>query len=158
MKNFSFTISKKLFFTFSLNILILLMVSGLVIFYFSELSVKFNYNSDLLNYKITLDEIRMEEAKLKGQTQSFYLNANDETIKSGVKKITNSTALIKKNIRALVSERNNDINELKVYSQYRYTFSNKITDKLKDLNPALILLKVNSQKLVSFTILKLINI
>ena len=96
MKNFSFTISKKLFFTFSLNILILLMVSGLVIFYFSELSVKFNYNSDLLNYKIILDEIRMEEAKLKGQTQSFYLNANDESIKAGVKKITNSTALIKK--------------------------------------------------------------
>ena len=135
MKNFSFTISKKLFFTFSLNILIMLMVSGLVIFYFSELSVKFNYNSDLLNYKITLDEIRMEEAKLKGQTQSFYLNANDESIKDGVKKITNSTALIKKNIRSLISERNNAINELKVYSQYRYTFSNKITDKLKDLNP-----------------------
>ena len=107
MKNFSFTISRKLFFTFSLNILILLMVSGLVIFYFSELSVKFNYNSDLLNYKITLDEIRMEEAKLKGQTQSFYLNATDETIKAGVKKITNSTALIKKNIQALISERNN---------------------------------------------------
>ena len=141
MKNFSFTISKKLFFTFSLNILILLMVSGLVIFYFSELSVKFNYNSDLLNYKITLDEIRMEEAKLKGQTQSFYLNATDETIKAGVKKITNSTALIKKNIRALISERNNAINELKVYSQYRYTFSNKITDKLKDLNPSIDIIK-----------------
>ena len=141
MKNFSFTISKKLFFTFSLNILILLMVSGLVIFYFSELSVKFNYNSDLLNYKIILDEIRMEEAKLKGQTQSFYLNANDESIKAGVKKITNSTALIKKNIRALISERNNAINELKVYSQYRYTFSNKITDKLKDLNPSIDIIK-----------------
>ena len=109
MKNFSFTISKKLFFTFSLNILILLMVSGLVIFYFSELSVKFNYNSDLLNYKIILDEIRMEEAKLKGHKQSFYLNATDETIKAGVKKITNSTALIKKNIRALIRERNNAI-------------------------------------------------
>jgi len=141
MKNFSFTISKKLFFTFSLNILILLMVSGLVIFYFSELSVKFNYNSDLLNYKIILDEIRMEEAKLKGQTQSFYLNASDESIKAGVKKITNSTALIKKNILALISERNNAINELKVYSQYRYTFSNKITDKLKDLNPSIDIIK-----------------
>ena len=137
MKNYSFTISKKLFFTFSLNILILLMVSGLVIFYFSELSVNFNYNSDLLNYKITLDEIRMEEAKLKGQTQSFYLNATDETIKAGVKNITNSTALIKKNIRTLISERNNAINELKVYSQYRYTFSNKVTDKVKDLNPSI---------------------
>ena len=117
------------------------MVSGLVIFYFSELSVKFNYNSDLLNYKITLDEIRMEEAKLKGQTQSFYLNATDETIKAGVKKITNSTALIKKNIRVLISERNNAINKLKVYSQYRYTFSNKITDKLKDLNPSIDIIK-----------------
>ena len=63
----------------------------------------------------------MEEAKLKGQTQSFYLNANDETIKAGVKKITKSTALIKKNIRTLISERNNAINELKIYSQYRYT-------------------------------------
>jgi len=141
MKKYSFTISKKLFLTFSLNILILLMVSGLVIFYFSELSVNFNYNSDLLNYKITLDEIRMEEAKLKGQTQSFYLNATDETIKAGVKKITNSTALIKKNIRALISGRNNAINELKVYSQYRYTFSNKITDKLKDLNPSIDIIK-----------------
>ena len=141
MKNFSFTISKKLFFTFSLNILILLMVSGLVIFYFSELSVKFNYNSDLLNYKITLDEIRMEEAKLKGQTQSFYLNATDETIKAGVKNITNSTTLIKNNILALISERNNAINELKVYSQYRYTFSNKIIDKLKDLNPSIDIIK-----------------
>ena len=113
MKNYSFTISKKLFFTFSLNILILLMVSGFVIYSFSDLSEQFNYNSELLNYKITLDEIRMEEAKLKGQTQSFYLNATEETIKDGVNKITSSTELIKKNVEKLSSKNNEIINSLK---------------------------------------------
>ena len=71
MKKISFTISKKLFFTFSLNILILLMVSGFVIYSFSDLSEQFNYNSELLIYKITLDEIRMEEAKLKAKPSHF---------------------------------------------------------------------------------------
>jgi len=113
MKNFSITISKKLFFTFSLNILILLMVSGFVIYSFSDLSEQFNYNSELLNYKITLDEIRMEEAKLKGQTQSFYLNATEETIKDGVNKITSSTELIKKNVEKLSSKNNIIINSLR---------------------------------------------
>jgi len=137
MKNFSFTISKKLFFTFSLNILILLMVSGFVIYSFSDLSEQFNYNSELLNYKITLDEIRMEEAKLKGQTQSFYLNATEETIKDGVNKITSSTELIKKNVEKLSSNNNEIINSLKVLSQYRYIFNEKIKNNLKDLNPSI---------------------
>ena len=113
------------------------MVSGFVIYSFSDLSEQFNYNSELLNYKITLDEIRMEEAKLKGQTQSFYLNATEETIKDGVNKITSSTELIKKNVEKLSSKNNEIINSLKVLSQYRYIFNDKIKNNLKDLNPSI---------------------
>ena len=113
------------------------MVSGFVIYSFSDLSEQFNYNSELLNYKITLDEIRMEEAKLKGQTQSFYLNATEETIKDGVNKITSSTELIKENVEKLSSKNNEIINSLKVLSQYRYIFNDKIKNNLKDLNPSI---------------------
>ena len=110
------------------------MVSGFVIYSFSDLSEQFNYNSELLNYKITLDEIRMEEAKLKGQTQSFYLNATEETIKDGVNKITSSTELIKENVEKLSSKNNEIINSLKVLNQYRYIFNDKIKNKIKNLN------------------------
>ena len=67
--NLSFTISKKLFLIFLVNSLIILMVSGLVINSFTGLSSQFNYNSKLLDYKITLDIIRIEQAKLKGLAQ-----------------------------------------------------------------------------------------
>jgi len=113
------------------------MVSGFVIYSFSDLSEQFNYNSELLNYKITLDEIRMEEAKLKGQTQSFYLNATEETIKDGVNKITSSTELINKNVEKLSRKYYEIINSLKVLSQYRYIFNDKIKNNLKDLNPSI---------------------
>ena len=77
----------------------------------------------------------MEEAKLKGQTQSFYLNATEETIKDGVNKITSSTELIKKNVEKLSSKNNEIINILIFLSQYRYIFNDKIKNNLKNLNP-----------------------
>ena len=70
------------------------MISGLVLNSFTGLSDQFNYNSQLLNYKIILDAIRVEQAKLKGMTQSFYLNVTEDSVREGIKNITNSTDMI----------------------------------------------------------------
>ena len=92
--NLSFTISKKLFLIFLVNSLIILIISGLVMNSFTGLSEQFNYNSQLLNYKINLDAIRVEQAKLKGLTQAFYLNVTEESIREGKKSILDSTEMI----------------------------------------------------------------
>ena len=92
--NLSFTISKKLFLIFLVNSLIILIISGLVMNSFKELSKNFSYNSQLLNYKINLDAIRVEQAKLEGLTQAFYLNVTQESIRKGKKSILDSTNLI----------------------------------------------------------------
>ena len=108
--NLSFTISKKLFLIFLVNSLIILMISGLVLNSFSGLSEKFNYNSHLLNYKINLDAIRVEQAKLKGMTQSYYLNVTEDSVRQGIINITNSTDMILSYLNELMDEKNQFIN------------------------------------------------
>ena len=68
---------------------------------FSGLSEQFNYNSQLLNYKITLDAIRVEQAKLKGMAQSFYLNVTEETVREGLNNLEKSTDLIMSHLKTL---------------------------------------------------------
>ena len=120
--NLSFTISKKLFLIFLVNSLIILIISGLVMNSFTGLSEQFNYNSQLLNYKINLDAIRVEQAKLKGVTQAFYLNVTEESIREGKKSILDSTEMILNYLNKLNHEKNENINNLSLNSNYRTEF------------------------------------
>ena len=120
--NLSFTISKKLFLIFLINSLIILIISGLVMNSFTGLSEQFNYNSQLLNYKINLDAIRVEQAKLKGLTQAFYLNVTEESIREGKKSILDSTEMILNYLNKLNHEKNENINNLSLNSNYRTEF------------------------------------
>ena len=129
MFNLSFTISKKLFLFFLVNSLIILMISGLVLNSFTGLSDQFNYNSQLLNYKIILDAIRVEQAKLKGMTQSFYLNVTEDSVREGIKNITNSTDMILSYLNELNDEKNQSINGLQLESQYRFPWNDQINQE-----------------------------
>ena len=84
MNLLSFTISKKLFFIFLINSIITVTISGMVMISFLGLSGQFNYNSELSTYKTILDSIRIEQSKLKGHAQSFYLNVTEDTVKEGL--------------------------------------------------------------------------
>ena len=101
MKILSVTISKKLFFIFLINSIITVTISGMVIFSFLGLSGQFKFNSDLSTYKSTLDSIRIEQSKLKGHAQSFYLNVSDQTIKEGLADISASIIFIKESLEKL---------------------------------------------------------
>ena len=94
MKFLSITISRKLFFIFMINSVITVTISGMVIFSFTCLSSQFNYNSELSFYKTTLDSIRIEQSKLKGHAQSFYLNVTEVTVKEGLRQLGNSITFI----------------------------------------------------------------
>ena len=89
---------------------------------FTGLSEQFNYNSQLLNYKINLDAIRVEQAKLKGLTQAFYLNVTEESIREGKKSILDSTEMILNYLNKLNHEKNENINNLSLNSNYRTEF------------------------------------
>ena len=123
--NLSFTISKKLFLIFLVNSLIILIISGLVMNSFTGLLERLNYNSQLLNYKINLDAIRVEQAKLKGLTQAFYLNVTEESIREGKKSILDSTEMILNYLNKLNHEKNENINNLSLNSNYRTEFDPK---------------------------------
>ena len=92
---------------------------------FTGLSEQFNYNSQLLNYKINLDAIRVEQAKLKGVTQAFYLNVTEESIREGKKSILDSTEMILNYLNKLNHEKNENINNLSLNSNYRTEFDPK---------------------------------
>ena len=69
-------------------------ISGMVIFSFSGLSSQFGFNSDLSAYKTNLDAIRIEQSKLKGRAQSFYLNVSHKTVKEGLQNMSSSIPFI----------------------------------------------------------------
>ena len=101
---------------------------------FTGLSEQFNYNSQLLNYKINLDAIRVEQAKLKGLTQAFYLNVTEESIREGKKSIIDSIEMILNYLNKLNHEKNENINNLSLNSNYRTEFDpnylREVVDKL----------------------------
>ena len=110
MKFLSITISRKLFFIFMINSVITVTISGMVIFSFTGLSSQFNYNSELSVYKTTLDSIRIEQSKLKGHAQSFYLNVTEVTVKEGLRQLGNSITFIRESLAKLKSDKNQIIN------------------------------------------------
>jgi methyl-accepting chemotaxis protein len=133
MKLLSITISRKLFIIFLINSVITVTISGMVIFSFTGLSSQFNYNSELSIYKTTLDSIRIEQSKLKGYAQSFYLNVTDDSVKEGLRNIGDSVNFIKKSLAKLKSEQNAKINSSILKSNHRFNLQSKDIIKLDSL-------------------------
>jgi len=133
MKFLSITISRKLFFIFIINSIITVTISGMVIFSFLGLSSQFNFNSELSTYKSTLDSIRIEQSKLKGHAQSFYLNVSDETIKEGLGNIGASIVFIKGSLAKLKDENNETISSSSLGSIHRFNLDEHKLNKIESL-------------------------
>ena len=133
MKILSVTISKKLFFIFLINSIITVTISGMVIYSFLGLSGQFNFNSELSTYKSTLDSIRIEQSKLKGHAQSFYLNVSDQTIKEGLADIGASIIFIKESLDKLKDNKNQTINSSSLESIHRFNLNDDHLLKIDSL-------------------------
>jgi len=133
MKFLSITISKKLFFIFLINSVITVSISGMVIFSFSGLSSQFDFNSDLSAYKTNLDAIRIEQSKLKGHAQSFYLNVSDQTLKEGLQNMSSSISFISKSLGNLKNDENQEINDRTLESIHRFSLKNEQKMKIESL-------------------------
>ena len=133
------TIRGKLFLIFVINSLVTIIISGLVINSFLGLSSNLQYSSEILSdYKTNLDSIRIEQSKLKGHTQSFYLNVTKETVKDGMSKLNESLDSIGETLSLLNSEANESINNIDYSSQVRFTFGSELSGLLEE--------NVNDQK------------
>ncbi|MDC0230292.1 hypothetical protein OAK48_04885, partial [Deltaproteobacteria bacterium] len=133
MKFLSITISRKLFFIFIINSIITVTISGLVIISFTGLSGQFNYNSELSVYKTTLDSIRIEQSKLKGYAQSFYLNVTEASVKEGLDKLGSSITFIRESLAKLKSDKNIIINDRIFKSNQRYNLKDRELNGLQSL-------------------------
>ena len=133
MKFLSITISRKIFFIFIINSVITVTISGLVIISFTGLSGQFSYNSELSVYKTTLDSIRIEQSKLKGQAQSFYLNVTETSVKEGLRKLGKSIAFIRGSITKLKSDNNQIINDSIFKSNQRYKLQDQGLNRIQSL-------------------------
>ena len=133
------TIRGKLFLIFVINSLVTIIISGLVINSFLGLSSNLQYSSEILSdYKTNLDSIRIEQSKLKGHTQSFYLNVTKETVKDGISKLNESLNSIEETLSLLNVEANESINNIDYSSQVRFTFGSELSGLLEE--------NVNDQK------------
>ena len=127
------TIRGKLFLIFVINSLVTIIISGLVINSFLGLSSNLQYSSEILSeYKTNLDSIRIEQSKLKGHTQSFYLNVTKDTVKDGITKLNESLNSIEETLSLLNAEANDTINNIDYSSQVRFTFGNEISEILEE--------------------------
>ena len=127
------TIRGKLFLIFVINSLVTIIISGLVINSFLGLSSNLQYSSEILSdYKTNLDSIRIEQSKLKGHTQSFYLNVTKETVKDGISNLNESLNSIEETLSLLNVEANESINNIDYSSQVRFTFGNELSGILEE--------------------------
>ena len=127
------TIRGKLFLIFVINSLVTIIISGLVINSFLGLSSNLRYSSEILSeYKTNLDSIRIEQSKLKGHTQSFYLNVTKDTVKDGITNLNESLNSIEETLSLLNAETNDTINNIDYSSQVRFTFGNEISEILEE--------------------------
>ena len=127
------TIRGKLFLIFVINSLVTIIISGLVINSFLGLSSNLQYSSEILSdYKTNLDSIRIEQSKLKGHTQSFYLNVTKDTVKDGITKLNESLNSIEETLSLLNAETNETINNIDYSSQVRFSFGNEISEILEE--------------------------
>ena len=127
------TIRGKLFLIFVINSLVTIIISGLVINSFLGLSSNLQYSSEILSdYKTNLDSIRIEQSKLKGHTQSFYLNVTKDTVKDGISNLNESLNSIEETLSLLNVEANESINNIDYSSQVRFTFGNELSGILEE--------------------------
>ena len=129
MNLLSLTISKKLFFIFLINSIITVTISGMVMISFLGLSGQFNYNSELSTYKTILDSIRIEQSKLKGHAQSFYLNVTENSVKEGLTNFGDSIKFFKESLQKLKKEDFKEINDTKISNDL-----DKIKKEIENLN------------------------
>ncbi len=108
-------------------------ISGMVIFSFSGLSSQFDFNSDLSAYKTNLDAIRIEQSKLKGHAQSFYLNVTDQTVKVGLQNMSSSISFISESLGKLKNDENQEINDSTLESIHRFSLKNEQKVKIESL-------------------------
>ena len=108
-------------------------ISGMVIFSFSGLSSQFDFNSDLSAYKTNLDAIRIEQSKLKGHAQSFYLNVTDQTVKVGLQNMSSSISFITESLGKLKNDENQEINDSTLESIHRFSLKNEQKVKIESL-------------------------
>ena len=113
--------------------MITISISGMVIISFLGLSSQFNYNSELSVYKTILDSIRIEQSKLKGHAQSFYLNVTDQTVKEGLQNFDDSIAFFKESLDKLKNKTNQTINSSSLESIHRFNLNNEQLDKIESL-------------------------
>ncbi|MEC8186864.1 MAG: methyl-accepting chemotaxis protein, partial [SAR324 cluster bacterium] len=78
------------------------------------------------------DSIRIEQSKLKGHTQSFYLNVTKETVKDGISKLNESLNSIEETLSLLNIEANESINNIDYSSQVRFTFGSELSGILEE--------------------------
>ena len=105
----------------------------MVIFSFSGLSSQFDFNSDLSAYKTNLDAIRIEQSKLKGHAQSFYLNVSDQTVKVGLQNMSSSISFISESLGKLKNDENQEINDSTLESIHRFSLKNEQKVKIESL-------------------------
>ena len=97
------------------------------------MSSNLQYSSEILSdYKTNLDSIRIEQSKLKGHTQSFYLNVTKKTVKDGISKLNESLNSIEETLSLLNVEANESINNIDYSSQVRFTFGNELSGILEE--------------------------
>ena len=100
---------------------------------FLGLSGQFNYNSELSIYKTILDSIRIEQSKLKGHAQSFYLNVTDKSVEQGLINFNDSIKFFKESIKKLNNEDYNEINSSTIESTRRFNLGQEQKSKINSL-------------------------
>ena len=100
---------------------------------FLGLSGQFNYNSELSIYKTILDSIRIEQSKLKGHAQSFYLNVTEKTVNEGLRDFSNSINFFNESLNRLKSEEYNEINSSILKSTRRFNLGQEQKTKIESL-------------------------
>ena len=133
MNLLSLTISKKLFSIFLINSIITVTISGMVMLSFLGLSGQFNYNSELSIYKTILDSIRIEQSKLKGHAQSFYLNVTEKTVEEGLQNFNNSINFFNESLEKLKNDNYKSINNSGIESKRRFNLDQEQLTRIESL-------------------------
>ena len=102
---------------------------------FLGLSGQFNYNSELSTYKTILDSIRIEQSKLKGHAQAFYLNVTENTVTEGLSNFDDSIKFFKESLQKLKKEEYKEINEKYLNSIHRFNLEQDQLNRINSLKP-----------------------
>ncbi len=109
------TISRKLLLIFLVNVIVIGCIAGIVFYSFKGLTGSITYSSSTLgDYKVELDALRAEQARLEALTQPFYVNATEQTVVRARKSLEEALKLMEQNVGKLVEHQFDVVNNLKV--------------------------------------------